>query len=192
MTRPIPFLGGPSSIVHATDHLEVTPVAPDQEEAPPNYNVKFVLHGRFKGTRDNRGQRCFNKECRHEGYACCSHCTTLPYKSLKLTKSTYSRSLLRLHLALDLWRTRRGILDTKLKLLIEELQEFAETDNIFRKLSVKNPHIPRATLVCDESMSPLRTCKHALAKGRFVKMRAKFWSAQANEERNCSIIKRSV
>lgn len=188
MTRPIPFFGGPVSINRENLLHELAPGATSHGTVKPDYNSRFVLHGRFKGTRDNRGLRCFNKECRFEGYACCSHCTTLPYETLKLCNNSYTRNLLRLHLAFDLWRTRRGILDTKLKLLIEELQEFAETENILRKLNVKNSHILRVIQMYDEHNSPAKACKHVLAKGCFVKMRAKFWSAQAIEGRDANIV----
>lgn len=180
MTGPIAFFCAPVSIKRGANLHEFTSDSSKKDGLMPDKSVKFVLHGRFKGTQDNRGKRCFNRDCRNEGYACCRYCTTLPYESLKLINNAYTKSLIRFQFALDLWRARRGALDTKLRLLIEELQEFAEVDPLLRKLNVKNSHAPRSISKFDENTMLTRTKKITAGKGRFVKMRAKFWSAQAN------------
>lgn len=138
---------------------------------------RYVSHGHFKGIRDERGLKCFNRLCRENVHGNCQFCRSLPYVSTKLQISSSSRLLFKPHFGLDHWRNSRGAIDLKLRILINELQDLVETDFIaLGRLSLKPASLSNSIVV-----QPL-TLEQPIKKARvcFVKMRAKFWTDQAN------------
>lgn len=175
MITPLPIFEGCSLINKKTNNL-ISEASSEIERAPQG---RVVSHGQFKGHKDCRGKRCYNKACRDHVYGNCRYCSTLPYVLSKLRNHKITSTGTH---AFDLWRSRKGTLDVKLRLLIDELQEFAETDFMsLGKLSVKASPSPMIVLKNDENAVPTKRGQHMMAaKDCFVKMRAKFWAGQAN------------
>lgn len=148
-------------------------------------NPRYVLHGFFKGYQDFRGQRCYKNSCRSLGYAQCLHCGTLPYVSLSLRKTRAAT------LTIDATadrprRSNRALLDAKLRVLLKELQDFAETDFMASSKYFFKTFGPNSKQASNngESLSPEKSDhQNLLSRTSFVDRKAKFWVGQPNHGR---------
>ncbi|WPK26504.1 hypothetical protein PUMCH_003859 [Australozyma saopauloensis] len=113
---------------------------------------RTVKYGQYRGQLDVRGTLCYHTECQRKGYACCSHCNSLPHNPSLLRNSiTCANSE-----GYASGNISRKSIDTKLSLLLVELQELADYDrrNLARlvvKASLSNPII-----VNDENATPVK------------------------------------